>query len=99
MEPIKISKGVAMMIRAVLNITPEQVEAQVNNLIAKSENAFLTMKNTLGHFDGRLTRIEAELTALKETNAQLNDMLNRWDHERRDFQSKSGNGEDRAATE
>ena len=102
MDQIHISKGVAYMIRAILNIEPEQVERQLNDVIAKSAEAFAAIQGTVKRSDDLMSRMETELAGLKESHSRLNDMLIRWDNERRDFNAGKpqggfiGNGADNA---
>ena len=78
MEPLKLSKGMALMIRAVLNIEPARVEAQINDLMAKAEGAATGIQQATRDFDARLR-------ALEESHNRIATMLERWDHERHDF--------------
>ena len=99
---IHITKGIAMAIRAIFAIDPAIVEKQLNDTVSKAEEAFTTVKNTLKHFDIRLEQLERSASLLAEDNRRLISILQRWEDERREFQSDrpSENGlDDRSASE
>lgn len=77
---ITIPKGVALMIRALLNIDPEKVEGTINDLLSKSEAAFNKLNSTLAYFDERLLALEAANKVLQADNQRLISLIERLDH-------------------
>jgi hypothetical protein len=88
MEKLVLSKGVALMIRAILNIDPAKIEAQINDVIGKAELAFSIIKNSAADFDKRIAAVEKSNIALADANQAVLNILQRWENERRDFNSK-----------
>lgn len=78
MQELKISKGMAYMIRAILNIEPEKLQVQLNNMIQMAECAATGINKAVTDFDARLKTLEA-------SHSEIATMLKRWDHERHDY--------------
>lgn len=78
MQELKLTKGVAIMIRAILNIDPETLQNQVNAVVKMAEGAAVGVNQAVKDFDARLTKLE-------QSHNRIATMLERWDHERREF--------------
>lgn len=78
-----------LMIRAVLNIEPEKLQVQINNMIQMAEGAAIGINKAVADFDSRLK-------ALEESHREIATMLKRWDHERHDYNAGNTIADNRA---
>ncbi|MGH7941557.1 MAG: hypothetical protein ACREFR_10860 [Limisphaerales bacterium] len=85
MNEIKFSSGMAMMIRAILKIDPAILETRINEMIVKGFETCTMLQNAATHFDKRLHALEEANADLASNNLKLISILERWEHERRDF--------------
>lgn len=88
MQEIKLTKGVAMMIRAILNIEPERLEQQINDAFAQCTTLVEKGMPLLGGLDDRLQALEASNKALQEDNRKLISLLERLTHDDRSIRIK-----------
>ncbi|MGH3273583.1 MAG: hypothetical protein ACRDNZ_04560 [Streptosporangiaceae bacterium] len=96
---IKFSSGAAMMIRAILKIDPAILETRINEMIAKGFETCTMLQNAATHFDKRLLSLEEANADLASNNLKLIGILERWEHERRDFNVQQSASIDAASGE
>lgn len=96
LENVQIPKGVAMLIRTVLNIDPAKIEAQLNEFLAKAHNGIGGAQKMLQDFDGRLQALEA---ANKELASEVRRLMQQKEgenvsseNERQNAAAAIGNG-------
>ena len=77
------------MIRAILNIEPEKLQIQINNMIQMAEGAATGINKGVADFDARLK-------ALESSHSEIATMLKRWDHERHEFNAGNAIADNRA---
>lgn len=77
---IEIPKGVAMMIRSILNIDPLKIETQINEFMGKAQSGLIGAQKMLSDFDTRLSALEAATIALTENIQRLTKLIDEDHH-------------------
>jgi peptidoglycan hydrolase CwlO-like protein len=62
---LQFNKGMAGMIRAVLNIDPETLQGQINGTIQQAEHAFKSLHENLHYFRSEISSLRKEVAELK----------------------------------
>ena len=80
-----MANGFEIMLKSMLGIDPQDFKT-------KLEEGMKLLKNTLGHFDKRLTDQEAKISALIDQNSQLMEYLKGKDHGEKGNKARGSNG-------